>query len=167
MSLPQPGALDRPRRRWIFRLVLALSLTLNLCFIAGLAYKKFATEAWMSPQQRVQALADDLKLSPDQRQSFREMIQVLRLKGQSLRAANAELVAQVWTELDKNQPDQDVLKRTFGQLAENRRQFQIEVGTALANFFTKLTPEQRAHFIELAREQRSMIATRLWRLIAF
>ena len=167
MSLPPVGAPDRPSRRWIFRLALALSLTLNLCFIGGLLYTKFATEAWMTPQELVQSLASDLKLSQEQRQSFREMIQVLRLKGQSLRAANAELVAQVSTELAKPQPDQEALTRIFGQLAENRRQYQIQVGVVLATFFGKLSPEQRTHFIELAHQQRSMIATRIWRLIAF
>jgi|SRR5579863_4856087 len=167
MSLPPEGAPDRPRKRWILKLVLALSLTLNLCFIAGLAYTKFATEEWMSPQQRVAALAGDLRLTPEQRQGFREMIQVLRLKGQSLRAANAELQAQVMTELGKPQPDQDTVTRLFGQIADNRHQFQIQVGTALAAFFSKLTPEQRAHFIELAHHRRSMLALRIWRLITF
>jgi len=167
MSLAPSGAPERSGRRWIVRIILALSLTLNLCFIAGLAYTKFATEEWMSPQQRVAALASDLKLSAEQRQSFREMIQVLRLKGQSLRATNAELAAQVITELGKPQPDQDTLTRLFGQIADNRRQFQFQVGTALGAFFTKLTPEQRTHFVELAHQQRSLLAIRIWRLITF
>jgi len=167
MSLAPSGAPERPRKRWVLGLLLALSVTLNLCFIGGFVYTKFATGEWMSPQQRVAALAGDLKLTPDQRLSFREMIQVLRLKGQSLRAANAELAAQVMTELAKPQPDQDTVTRLFGQIVDNRRQFQLQVGTALAAFFTKLTPEQRTHFIELAHHRRSLLALRIWRLITF
>lgn len=167
MSLPPLGAPDRPRKRWILRLILALSLTLNLCFVGGLLYTKFATEEWMSPQQRVAALADDLKLTGDQRQSFREMIQVLRLKGQSLRATNAELQAQAVTEFTKAEPDNDTLTRLFGQIADNRRQFQLQVATALAAFFAKLTPEQRREFVDLAHHRRSLLAARIWRLITF
>jgi uncharacterized membrane protein len=165
MTLPQSGAPNQPRKHWIVTVILALSLTLNLCFIGGLVYTKFATEAWMSPQQRVEALAGELSLTAEQRQGFEQMIQVLRLKGQSLRAANGELVAQVWEELEKPQPDQDNLSHLLGQIADNRRQFQIQVGMALATFFAKLTPEQRSHFIDLAHRQRSIIATRIWRLL--
>ena len=167
MSLPPPGAPDRPRRHWIVRLLLVLSVTLNLFFVGGLLYTKFATDAWMSPQQRVEALARDLKLTPEQRQSFREMIQVLRLKGQSVRAANAELAAQIWDQLAKPQPDQDAMSRVFGQIADNRLQFQLQVGSALDGFLVKLDPDQRKRFIELARHRRSILAARIWRLIAF
>ena len=159
------AAPPRRRGRWL-KLALIVSLTLNLCFVAGLVYTKLATEAWLTPQQRVESLARDLNLTDPQRQSLRELTQVLRTKGQALRATNEGLINQVWAELDKPQPDQDAIGRVLGQIAENRRQFQLQVGMALGTFFAKLSPEQRAHFIDLARQRRSMIATRILRLLA-
>jgi Spy/CpxP family protein refolding chaperone len=41
----------------------------------------------------------------------------------------------------------------FEQAGEQRRAFRRELGTATFTFLAKLTPEQRAKFVELARQR--------------
>lgn len=153
----------RGRLAWI---ALALSLTLNLFFLGGLAWSKFFAEPFgLTPAERFQQLGRDLNLNDDQRAAFRQFFHTVRLRGQLLRESNEPLMERVWAELAKPQPDDALISRLVEQAAENRHDFQKTTAAALGTFMATLTPEQRAQFANLAKQHQDIAAKRLWRMI--
>lgn len=166
MTVPAEGGPDRPRSKHrLMKVVLVLSVTLNIFFIGGIIYSKVALLHMQGPGQRFQELGRELKLSPDQRAAFQKLGRTMRLRGQNMREANQELLEQVWTELGKPQPDQQVLAKLFTEVADNRRAYQTEVGDAMRDFLVTLTPEQRATFIDLAKRRQDGMAGRMWHIL--
>jgi Spy/CpxP family protein refolding chaperone len=165
MTVPIEGTAGQPGKTGrLVKVVLALSLALNVFFIGGLTYTKFVLERGrgMPP---LQALAGELNLTPDQRTTFREFAQTVRSGGMALREANLKLGAQIWDELSKPQPDQDKIAQVLSQVADNRRDFQTAVAKALLPFLANLTPEQRTKFIEIAKRRQDNIANRMRHLV--
>src|SRR5579872_6178856 len=94
------------RAGWRGRLVwiaLALSLTLNVCFFAGLAWMRM--HAPPPPFIRMQHFADSLNLSDSQRQAYEQFLRTLRLRGRFVRESNQPLIDNIWSELAKPTPD--------------------------------------------------------------
>ena len=164
MTVPAEGTAGQPGKKGrLVKVVLALSLALNIFFIGGLVYTKIVMEHWRRPP--LLALANELKLTPDQRKTFREFAQAVRTGGMALREANSKLGAQIWDELSKPQPDQDKIAQVLTQVADNRRNFQAIVAKALLPFLESLTPEQRAKFIEIAKRRQDFVANRMRHLV--
>lgn len=162
MTVPIEGAAGqsgKPGR--LMKVVLALSLALNIFFIGGLVYTKIVMEHGRGPNPPLQALASELNLTPEQRKTFREFVQVVRTRGMALREANMTLGTQIWDELSKPQPDPDKIAHDFAQVADNRRDFQTVVAKALLPFLEGLGPEQRAKFIEIAKRRQDNVANRM------
>jgi Spy/CpxP family protein refolding chaperone len=107
----------------------------------------------MSPEQRLQQIEPQLALDPQQKAAFDQYAQTVRLRMQSMREAVEPLVGNAWSELAKPDADQAKVMQLFEQAGEQRRAFRRELGTATFTFLAKLTPEQRAKFVELARQR--------------
>jgi Spy/CpxP family protein refolding chaperone len=75
------------------------------------------------------------------------------LRLQSMREALEPLVGNAWSELAKPDADEAKIMQLFEQAGEQRRAFRRELGTATFKFLTNLSPEQRAKFVELARQR--------------
>jgi Spy/CpxP family protein refolding chaperone len=163
-SLVEPGAKPGSRGRLLW-LALALSLTLNVCFLGGLLWSRMTTEQMLTPAQRVQQVMQELNLSDDQRDAFRQFVIEARRRTRQLRESNEPLVGRVWEELGKGQPDQAVIDKLVDQATENRHAYQKDMTTVLGRFLANLSPEQRAKFIELAKRRQYRTAEHLRRLI--
>src|SRR5258708_39475689 len=92
-----PADLVAPRRGvWRSRLpwiLLALSLALNLCFIAGVFWVRMeASRAQLSPPARMELVAKQLSLDDNQRAAFERFVGTLRLKSRHLRETNEPLI---------------------------------------------------------------------------
>jgi Spy/CpxP family protein refolding chaperone len=152
----------RHRLVWV---ALALSLTLNVFFLAGLVWSKMAAEQPMSPAQRFQELGRELALDPKEGALFETFGRTVRDRGRALRQANEPLLERIWAELAKPNPDEALIAGLLEQASENRRAFQKATATALTDFLRALTPEQRAQFADLARRRQDAAAHRIWRMI--
>jgi uncharacterized membrane protein len=156
------------RSGWRGRLVwvaLALSLTLNVFFIGGLVWVK----TFMRPpsfSERLHAFGETLQLTGPQRQAFNQFIHQLRQHARAAREANQPLLAQIWTELAKPAPDNDLVTKLGAQVNDNRTAFQKEASSELLTFLKTLTPEQRAHIGEIVRSRHEEPARRLFQFIA-
>lgn len=139
----------RSRLPWI---LLALSLALNLCFIAGVFWVRMeASRAQLSPPERMELVAKQLSLDDNQRAAFDRFVRTMRLKSRHLRETNMPLVDDAWQEFAKQQPDEAAIDKFFEQAANNRRSFQIETGRALREFLIVLSEDQRTKFIALVK----------------
>ena len=147
-------ALRPGSRRQLFWVVLVLSLALNLCFIAGALWIRLQGPPLpMSPEQRLQQIEPQLALDPQQKTAFdqyarnRAFRDAVDARGDRADHRNA------WSELAKPDADEAKIMQLFDQAGDQRRGFRRELGTATFTFLAKLTPEQRAKFVELARQR--------------
>jgi uncharacterized membrane protein len=160
MTAPAEGATSPPRSKArLVKVALALSLALNVFFIGGLVYSKF-----VRPTPPLIALGRELNLAPDQRTAFQNFLQVVRSKGAALRENNLKISQQIWDELSQPKPDPQKLTALFAEYANNRRDYQTAVGTALLPFLETLSAEQRQRFIEISKH-RQAVANRMRQLL--
>jgi Spy/CpxP family protein refolding chaperone len=147
-------ALRPGSRQHLFWVVLILSLALNLCFIAGALWIRVQGPPLpMSPEQRLEQIEPQLALDSQQKAAFDQYVRTVRLRVQSMHEVIEPLVGNAWSELAKPDADEAKIMQLFDQAGEQRRAFRRELGTATFAFLTKLTPEQRAKFVELARQR--------------
>jgi uncharacterized membrane protein len=147
-------ALRPGSRRHLFWVILVLSLALNLCFIAGALWIRVqGPPVPMTPEQRLQQIEPQLALNPQQKAAFDEYARTVRSRVQSMHEAIEPQVANAWSELAKPDADEAKVMLLFDQAGDQRRAFRRELGTATVTFLTKLSPEQRAKFVELARQR--------------
>ena len=147
-------ALRPGSRRHLFWVILVLSLALNLCFIAGALWIRVQGPPLpMTPEQRLQQIEPQLALNPQQKAAFDEYARTVRSRVQSMHEAIEPQVANAWSELAKPDADEAKVMQLFDQAGDQRRAFRRELGTATFIFLTKLSPEQRAKFVELARQR--------------
>lgn len=141
------------RRRRLILAALAVSLVLNLCFVAGAAWTRLNEPP--APGERFKAIAGELNLTATQSAAFDLYLKAIRERSREARADIDPIVAAAWTEIAKPHPDEAQIGRLFDQAAEKRRSFQRDGTTATLQFLTTLTPEQRTKFVTLVRERRA------------
>jgi Spy/CpxP family protein refolding chaperone len=107
----------------------------------------------MSPEQRLQQIEPQLALDAQQKAAFDEYARTVHSRMQSMREAVEPLVANTWSELAKPDANEAKFMLLFDQAGDQRRAFRRELGTATFAFLAKLSPEQRAKFVELARQR--------------
>jgi len=145
----RPGS--RQQLVWV---VLILSLALNLCFIAGALWIRVQGPPLpMTPEERLQQIEPQLALDAQQKAAFDQYAQTVRSRMASMREAIEPAVGKGWSELAKPDADEAKIMQLFDQAGEQRRAFRRELGTATFAFLAKLTPVQRAKFVELARQR--------------
>jgi Spy/CpxP family protein refolding chaperone len=146
--------LRRGSRQHLIWVVLILSLALNLCFIAGALWIRLhGPPSPMTPEERLQQIEPQLALDPQQKAAFDQYARTVRMRMQSMHEAIEPLVGKAWSELAKPDADDAKIMQLFDQAGEQRRAFRRELGTATFAFLAKLSPEQRAKFVELARQR--------------
>ena len=147
-------ALRPGSRQHLFWVVLILSLALNLCFVAGALWIRVQGASLpMSPEQRLEQIEPQLALDPQQKTAFDQYARTVRLRMQSMRETVEPLVGKAWSELAKPDADDAKVMQLFDEAGEQRRAFRRELGTATFSFLANLRPEQRAKFVELARQR--------------
>jgi Spy/CpxP family protein refolding chaperone len=147
-------ALRPGSRQHLFWVVLILSLALNFCFIAGALWIRLQSPPLpTSPEERLQQIEPQLALDSQQKAAFDQYARTVRSRMQSMHEAIEPLVGKAWSELAKPDADDAKIMQLFDQAGEQRRTFRRELGTATFAFLAKLTPEQRAKFVELARQR--------------
>jgi Spy/CpxP family protein refolding chaperone len=147
-------ALRPGSRQHLFWVILVLSLALNLCFIAGALWIRVQGPPLpTSPEERLQQIEPQLALDTQQKSAFDQYAQTVHSRIQSMHEAIEPLVGKAWSELAKSDADDAKIMQLFDQAGEQRRAFRRELGTATFAFLAKLSPEQRAKFVELARQR--------------
>lgn len=153
MMLAEPAARGGTRRYW-WRTALALSLALNLFFVVGALWiRVHAPPPAPSPEQRLERMAGDLGLDPQQQEAFERFSQTMRARLQAMHQAMQPLIAGAWSEVGKPQADEAKVMRLLDEAAETRRGYMQELTSTTLAFLATLSPEQRARFVQLARHR--------------
>jgi uncharacterized membrane protein len=137
-------------RRQLWRVLLALSLALNLFFVAGALWIRIhAPPPSISPEQRLEQMAGELGLDPQQRTAFAQYSQTMREHLQAMHEAIRPLIGETWSELAKPQADESRVMQLLDQGTQTRRHFLRGLTTTTLAFLATLTPEQRTKFVAL------------------
>ena len=150
VSAARRGATRQPLL-WV---ALTLSLVLNLCFVAGALWARIqGPPAPFSIEDRLQRVASELKLDPQQRQNFNRYSETVRAHLQQMREAVEPLMNAAWSEIAKPDADEATVMRIFDEAAQARRGFQREMITTTLSFLAALSPDQRAKFVQLFHQR--------------
>ncbi len=153
---------SRARLVWA---ALVLSLVLNVCFVGGLVWTRLQAQRPITPAERFQQVAKEMNFAGSEHEGFQQFFQKVRRETQQMRENNRPIMQRIWSELDKEHPDQAVINQLIDQATENRRVYQKDMATALGGFLDTLTPAQRSRFLELAKRQQDQNAAHIRRLI--
>ena len=141
-------------RQHLLWVALTLSLVLNLCFVAGALWARIqGPPAPFNIEDRLQRVASELKLDPQQRQNFDRYSETVRAHLQQMREAVEPLMNAAWSEIAKPDADEATVMRIFDEAAQARRGFQREMITTTLSFLGTLSPDQRAKFVQLFRQR--------------
>ena len=144
-----PGKSIRQHLIWA---AVALSLALNLCFVAGALWTRFHVPPPLTRERRLDEIATALALDPQQRQALARYSQMVRGKLQEMRDAAQPLVRAAWTEVSRPQPVETKVMQLLDQAAQVRRGHLNQITEATIAFLRNLSPEQRAQFVKAAHQ---------------
>ena len=139
------------RQRWSV-VLLAVSLALNLFFVAGAVW--IHLHAPPSPAARFRQMSEQLNRDAKQKDAFQDYIRALRANGELMRQQTEPTIGAAWAELAKPQGDQAKVMQLFDQAAEKRHEIQRQLASQTFAFLALLSPEQRAKFVEIWRQHR-------------
>jgi Spy/CpxP family protein refolding chaperone len=140
-------------RQQLVSVLLALSRALNLFFVAGALWIRIHGPPPMSPEERLQHIGAQLALDPEQKQAFDQYSQAVHSRMQLMHKAVDPLIADAWSEIAKPDADQAKVIGLFDEAAQTRRGYMRELAPVTLSFLAKLSPEQRAMFVELVRQR--------------
>ncbi len=153
MILAEPVARSGARQNW-WKVLLALSLALNLFFVVGALWTRLhQPPPMLSPEDRLEQMAGELNLDTQQKQAFANYSQTIRDRIKAMRGAVQPLIASAWSEVAKPRADEAKVMQLFDQASEERRAFMRDLTTTTLGFLATLSPEQRAKFVQLARQR--------------
>jgi len=149
-----PAAARSATRHPLLWVALALSLVLNLCFVAGALWIRIHGPAPpASPAERLQRIGAELALDPQQRQAFERYSENVRVHMQQMRETVEPLMSAAWAELAKPDTDPAAATKLFDEAGQARRSLQRELLAPTLAFLATLSPEQRAKFVKLFHQR--------------
>jgi uncharacterized membrane protein len=141
-------------RQHLLWAVLAVSVALNLCFVAGALWIRFHEPATgFRPEERLRQIGEQLALDPQQKQEFDQYAQAVQGRMQLMREEVEPTIGNAWTELAKPDADATKVMQLFDEAAQTRYGFRRELTLMTLSFLATLSPEQRAKFVALARQR--------------
>jgi len=143
-ALAEVGGQSARRFRGLW-LALALSLTLNVCFVGGLIWAMMRPH-WVPPVERLVQIGRSLNLDAGQRAALHEFGTSARGAARSLHGSNAPLMQQIWSEMAKRKADMAAISHLIETASQNRRDYQTAMAAALLKFLDTLPPEERRRY---------------------
>lgn len=141
-----------PRRR-LLTAILAISVALNVCVIAGALWSRLhPPPAPPTFTERFHRLENSLDLTADQRAAFDRYIADMSARGEQMRHTIEPLMDAAWAELAKPDADQARVLQMLDNASSQRRGFQQQAVAATLSLLATLTPEQRVKFVANERE---------------
>jgi hypothetical protein len=150
-------------RRWLglsahrlFAALLAVSVALNLCFVAGALWSRFnAPPAPVSASERFRKLEASLGLDDQQRVAYHAYVAATLARSARQRREIDPLLDAAWAEIAKPEPDNASLRQRFDEAATRWRGFQHEAVDATLALLARLSPEQREKFVADELQRRA------------
>lgn len=145
----------RAKLPWI---LFAVSLAINIFFVVGVAYTMKARHDYAaSPERRVEFVADRLDLSDDQRQGLLALLakaEEQRAGARGDRGDRDQRRAAFLDELAKPTFSRDNFIAMMTERSSQRVEMFANITGELHSYLATLSPEQRAQFLDMAKERR-------------
>ncbi len=136
-------------KRWLPWVLLAVSLALNIFFVAGFFWTRGAIAMWHDPERRQAMVSDRLDLTEPQRAQLRTTMEVMRSKGLGRMEHRREMRREILEMALQPAPDRAAILARMEEMSRQRIAAMGEVIDAALPFLTSLTPEQRAALKEM------------------
>jgi Spy/CpxP family protein refolding chaperone len=142
-------------RRRLLVAILAVSVALNLCVIAGALWSRLHAPPFPPTfSDRLRHVEDTLDLTPAQRVAFDRYIADMTARGDQMRQQLDPMFDAAWAEIAKPDADQARVLQLFDDASNHRRAFMHDAVGSTLSLLATLTPDQRAKFIADEREFR-------------
>ena len=141
-----------PRSR-IMTAVLAVSLVLNVLFVAGAVWGRIEKAPARGLDQRFERIGAQLDLDATQRVAFDRLLAELRGRGEKVQQQVSPLYRAAWDAAANPAADADEVFRLFDAALDKRRELSRDTMRKTLDFLAALSPEQRSRFVALARER--------------
>ena len=149
-----PTTAGAEMRRHALPVVLALSLALNLFFVAGAVWTHLhAPGAPATREQRFEQMAAALSLDRQQKAAFTQYTETMRTHIETMRETIRPLVHAAWSELAKPQADEAKVMQLLDRAGNIRHDALRELTATTLAFMRTLTPPQRTEFVKLAHQR--------------
>jgi Spy/CpxP family protein refolding chaperone len=148
-----------PRQKLLVA-VLAISVALNVCVVAGALWTRYSSPESITSSERFRRLEVSLNLNDQQRQAFEAYVAATRARSAQLRKDIEPSIEASWNELAKAQPDEAAILQSLADASSRWRTSQRETIEATMALLATLTPDQRAKFIAAERERRAEVRRR-------
>ena len=133
--------------------VLAVSLVLNVLFVAGAVWSRLEQPAPRGLDQRFERIGTQMNLDARQRAAFDRVLAELRGRGDKVRQQVVPLYRAAWDAAGNPAAEADDVLRLFDAAFDKRRELNHETTKKTLDFLATLSPEQRSRFVALARER--------------
>ena len=144
--------LSRPR---LVAAILAVSVALNLCFVAGAAWTRLKPPTIVTASERFHRLARLLDLTAEQQVVFDQYVSALIARNNRVRVATEPLMDEAWAEIALPDPDQAKVLQLLDDFSSQRREVWHQTIRATISLLATLTPEQKAKFLADEQERRN------------
>jgi Spy/CpxP family protein refolding chaperone len=149
--------LSRPR---LVAALLAVSVALNLCFVAGAAWTRLKPPTVVTASQRFHRLAQSLELTPQQQAAFDQYVTDLIARNNRVHVTTEPLMDQAWAEIAKPDPDQTKVLQLLDDFSTQRLEVWHQTIRATMSLLATLTPEQKAKFLADEQDRRNAFRRR-------
>lgn len=137
----------------LFIAILAISVALNICVVAGAVWNRLHPPASpLSFTARLHSIENSLDLTAEQRTGFDRYITDMSARSDQMRHVLGPIMDAVWDELAKPDADQGHVSQLLDDANTQRHTFQRQAVNETFSLLATLTPEQRAKFIAAERE---------------
>lgn len=141
-------------RQHLLWAVLALSLALNVCFVAGALWIRFNEPVLPpGPEERLRRIGAQLALDPQQQQEYDRYSRAVQARMKLMHEAVEPVIGNAWSELAKPEADATRIMQLFDEAAQKRQGFRRELTLETLSFLSNLSAEQRQKFVQLARQR--------------
>jgi uncharacterized membrane protein len=141
-----------PRSR-ILTAILAVSLVLNVLFVAGALWGRIEEAPARGLDQRFERIGTQLNLDASQRVAFDRLLAELRGRSDKVQQQVGPLYRAAWDAAGNPAADADEVFRLFDAALDKRRELSRDTMRKTLDFLGTLSPEQRSRFVALARER--------------
>jgi hypothetical protein len=140
-------------KRRILWILLAGSLAFNGFFAFGYIQTRNLVKNFQTPEGRVEILAQQLKLTPQQKKVFWREGTAIAKQGLEIYKKLEKVQNRFFTEVQKENPDREVIYQILSQTTDDRARYrQIRIEHWL-NIMRSLSPEQRQIFVDIIRSK--------------
>ena len=153
MTLAETAVAAGVRQHW-WKALLAVSLALNLFFIAGALWIRIHPPTTESVAQHLERMAGELDRNPLQKQAFEHYAQTMRERLRAMHKAMQPGITAAWSEMASPRADEAKVMQLLDNAAQQRRGFLRDMTTTTLSFLSTLSPEQRAKFGQLIRQHQ-------------